>query len=223
MNKEQKKKFKMLSFILIPVIVFGWSIWYSNGVKQDKANQIPEILAVKSDDYKKGDLNGKVVLIEYLDFECEACGAFYPLIKQLEKDIPNELLIVTRYFPLPGHKNSMVAAKVAEASAKQGKYFEMHDTLFENQKDWGEKGIPDLKMFLSYVEKMGLDMNKFNNDYNSAETQARINRDVKEGNILGNTGTPSFYLQGKKLEGIKSYEGLKTRIQYEIDKMKGEK
>jgi protein-disulfide isomerase len=223
MSKEQKKKFKMLSFIAVPVLIFAWSIWYSQGVKNDQVNRIPEILTVKQDDYKKGNLAGKVVLIEYLDFECEACKAYYPILKQLEKDFPNDLMIVNRYFPLGGHKNSMTAALSAEAAGQQGKYYSMHDMLFETQDDWGNKGIPDPKIFVALAEKVGLDMQKYAVDIEAEEVKNRVNRDFKESGILKNTGTPSLFLQGKRLENISGYEDLKIRIQAEVDKVNSQK
>lgn len=217
---QMKSKLMKLAFIGVPILLFAWSIWYSQGVKEDKISQVPEILTVKIDDYKKGNPSGKVVLVEYLDFECEACRAYYPLIKQLEKDFPNDLLIVNRYFPLPGHKNSMTAALSAEAAARQGKFYEMHDILFDNQESWGEKGIPDQKQFEKFAIAIGLDMDEYRQEINSPDVKARIERDVKDGNTLGNTGTPSFFLQGKKIDGIENYEDFKSRIQKEIDLLK---
>jgi protein-disulfide isomerase len=222
MSKESKqlkaKVFKILA-IGVPVVLFAWSIWYSQGVKEDKFAQIPAIYEIKSDDYIKGATSSaKVVLIEYLDFECEACKAYYPLVKELEKDFPNDLKIVTRYYPLPGHKNGLPAALAVEAAARQGKYQEMHDIMFDNQDKWGEKGMPTPQVFEGFASVMGLDMTKFKEDVNSESVKSRVQRDVKEGGILGNTGTPSFYLQGKKLENPQSYEDFKSIIQAEIDK-----
>jgi protein-disulfide isomerase len=220
-TKQLKSKIIKLSFIAIPIVLFAWSIWYSQGVKNERVAEMPKILEVKSDDYKKGaTTTGKVVLIEYLDFECEACGAYYPILKQLEKDFPNDLVIVPRYFPLPGHRNAMPAALSVEAAGRQGKFFAMHDLLYDKQSEWGEQGLANPKQFEKYAQEIGLDMEKFMIDVKSNEVKQRVERDVKEGNILKNTGTPSFFLNGKKVESAGGYEGLKAMIQAEVDKNK---
>ena len=76
------------------------------------------------------------MLVEYLDFECEACAAYSSLVKQLKEEFKNDITVVTRYFPLAGHKNSMTAATSVEAAGRQGKFFEMQDKLFAEQKKW---------------------------------------------------------------------------------------
>lgn len=176
------------------------------------------ILAVVSDDHTKGNFDAKVTLVEYLDFECEACGAYYPLIKQLGTEFPNDLRIVTRYFPLPGHKNSMTAAIAVEAASKQGKYWEMHDILFENQEKWGNKPMPTPQVFEEYAKTIGLDMEQFKSDVANPETKARVQRDFDASEKLGNNSTPSLFVQGKKIQNPRSYEDFKKLIQSEIDK-----
>jgi protein-disulfide isomerase len=156
------------------------------------------ILTIAQDDHMKGNPDAKVTLVEYLDFECEACGAYYPLIKQLGTEFPNDLRIVTRYFPLPGHKNNMTAAIAVEAASKQGKYWEMHDKLFETQETWGNKQVPNPQVFEQYAQEIGLDMAKFKADVADPSTKARVQRDFDASEKLGNTGTPSLFLQGKK-------------------------
>lgn len=175
------------------------------------------ILAIVSDDYVKGNPDAKVTLVEYLDFECEACGAYYPLIKQLSTDFPNDLRIVTRYFPLPGHKNSMTAAVAVEAAAKQGKYWEMHDVLFENQEAWGNKPMPTPQVFEAYALQIGIDIEKFKTDVADPATKARVQRDFDASETLGNNSTPSLFVQGKKIENPRSYEAFKALIEAEID------
>ena len=176
------------------------------------------ILNVVADDHLKGNPDAKVTLIEYLDFECEACGAYYPLIKQLGTEFPNDLRIVTRYFPLPGHKNSMNAAVAVEAASKQGKYWEMHDKLFEAQETWGNKQVPNPQVFEQYAQEIGLDMAKFKADVADPATKARVQRDFDASEKLGNDSTPSLFVQGKKIQNPNGYEAFKKLIQTEIDK-----
>lgn len=172
-----------------------------------------DLLAVAADDYVKGNPDAPVTLVEYLDFECEACGAYYPLIKQLETELPDDLRVVTRYFPLPGHRNGMTAALAVESAARQGKYWEMHDALFENQASWGEQQRPDPALFEKYAQQIGLDMERFRSDVKDKSVRDRVERDIASGKALGNTGTPSFFLNGEKLENPGSYEALKAAVE----------
>lgn len=178
------------------------------------------ILTIVSDDHFKGNPDAKVTLVEYLDFECEACGAYYPIIKQLGQEFPNDLRIVTRYFPLPGHKNSMTAAIAVEAASKQGKYWEMHDILFENQEKWGNKQMPTPQVFEAYAQQIGLDMEKFKADVADPATKARVQRDFDASEKLGNSSTPSLFVQGKKIQNPRGLDPFKQLIQAEIDKVK---
>lgn len=181
------------------------------------SEETANILAVVSDDYVKGNPEANVTLVEYLDFECEACGAYYPLIKQLNTDFPSELRIVTRYFPLPGHKNSMTAALAVEAAAKQNKYWEMHDILFETQEEWGNKQVPTPQVFEEYARQLGLDIEKFKADVADPVTKTRVERDFDASEKLGNSGTPSLFVNGKRIDNPRSYDAFKALIQAEID------
>jgi len=116
---------------------------------------------------------------------------------------------VVRYFPLPGHKNSMTAASAVEAAGKQGKYWEMHDVVFENQRDWGEKQIATPVIFEGYAKQLGLDLTKFQQDVISQEVKSRIERDKNTGTTLGIQGTPTFFLNGIKIENPRGYEEFK--------------
>lgn len=171
-----------------------------------------KLLEVVSDDYIKGNKEASVTLIEYLDFECEACGAYYPLIKQLAEEFKTDVRFVNRYFPLPGHKNGLPAALAVEAAARQGKYWEMHDKLFEEQKSWGEKRAADPKIFEGYAQEIGLNLDQFKKDVASKEVRDRVERDKNSGIKLGVSGTPTFFLNGEKIPNPKSPEDFKTFI-----------
>lgn len=210
-------------FWIITVFVLGGSLmWMGTSGTSTHEKEIdtiinPELLLITSDDYRKGATNPKVVLVEYLDFECEACGAYYPVLKQLEQTFPDDLQIVLRYFPLPGHRNGMTAALAAEAAGRQGKFLEMHDLLFTEQKKWGEKAVATPQVFEGFALQLGLDMERFKVDVASKGVKARVERDIASGTALGNTGTPSFYLDGQRLPSPGGYEVFKQLIQAKID------
>lgn len=201
-----KKWKKRLAIILVIAGSVGGLFWYE---ATQPIVPISEPLTVVSDDWVKGNKEEVVTLVEYLDFECEACGAYYPVVKRLSLEYKDRVKFVTRYFPLPGHKNSMTSASAVEAAGKQGKYWEMYDIVFENQKDWGENQSATPEIFERYAKKLGLDLVKFQQDVASQEVKNRIERDKNTGTKLGIQGTPTFFLNGKKIENPRGYEEFK--------------
>lgn len=213
-SKRIKKWLKMTA-VLVAVIGIGGFIWWAAsqpGVPKS------DILSLKPDDWIKGNKDAKVTLIEYLDFECEACAQYFPLIKRLEEEFGNEVKFVVRYFPLPGHKNSMTSALSAETAGKQGKFWGMHDLLYTNQRSWGEKQKAEPTIFEGYARQLGLDMEKFNQDIELKEVKDRIERDKMEGTKLGIQGTPTFFLNGEKIQNPSGYDDFKALIQSAISK-----
>jgi len=172
-----------------------------------------EVLQVQVDDWTKGTADSSVKLIEYLDFECEACGAYFPLVKRLSEEYGDRVTFVSRYFPLPSHKNSMTSALAVEAAGKQGKYWEMHDLLFAEQQNWGELAAPDPTIFERYAEQLGLNMERYKQDVGSQEVKDRVIRDRDAGNQLGVNSTPSFFLNGEKIQNPRGYEAFVTLLE----------
>jgi protein-disulfide isomerase len=213
---KPKSKAKIIVWSLVAIAIIGL-VWSLSSGSTEKSSAVNTLTAIVSDDYIIGPVNAPVTLIEYLDFECEACGAYFPLIKQLEKEFSDDLRVVMRYFPLPGHKNGLTAALAVEAAAQQGKYNEMHDLLFEEQENWGEQSVPNPSIFEEYAKKLGLDMERFRQDVSLQSVRDRVQRDVDSGRQLGNTGTPSFFLNGKKINNPRSYEAFRQLILDEIE------
>ncbi|GAA2887469.1 DsbA family protein [Microbacterium esteraromaticum] len=139
-------------------------------------------------------------LVEFLVFECEACGAFYPVVEQIRADYAGEINYVVRYFPLPGHFNSMNAALAAEAAAPQGKFEEMYARLFETQAQWGEQQTSHAELFRTFAQDLGLDLDAYDEAIASPATKERVEADLNDGQHLDISGTPTFFLDGKKLE-----------------------
>ena len=138
-----------------------------------------------------------VTFVEFLDFECEACGAAYPIVEDLRAKYAGEVTFVIRYFPLPGHFNAGRAARAVESAARQGELEAMYSKMYETQKEWGEAQEPKDDLFRSFAEEIGLDMDQYDADYASQEVDERISRDVADGESLGVTGTPTFYVDGE--------------------------
>ena len=149
--------------------------------------------------------DSKATFVEFLDFECEACRAAHPAVEELRTTYGDRMTFVVRYMPL--HGNSEAASLAAEAAADQGKFEEMYDRLFETQPEWGEQKTSQEEVFFGFAEDLGLDMDRFREVYDDPATIERVRRDKADGEALGVTGTPSFFLDGDKLE-VDSFEQL---------------
>ncbi|MGW0114726.1 MULTISPECIES: DsbA family protein [unclassified Nocardia] len=157
-------------------------------------------MAVRPDSHRLSDPAGaRVTLVEFLDFECEACGAMYPAMERLRAEYGDRVSFVVRYFPIPAHVNSGRAARAAEAAARQGRFERMYQRLFETQADWGEKRVAQDAVFRNLAAEIGLDMAAFDSAYTDPATAARVRADFDEGLTLGVAGTPSFFLNGEKI------------------------
>ncbi len=169
--------------------------------------------AVSASDWVRGNKDSKVILVEYSDFQCPACKVFYSFLKQIEAKYGTKIELVYRNFPLSYHANATLAAKAAEAAGRQGKFWEMHDLIFENQDAWaGQNNADAEKTFVSYAQIFKLDIDQFKNDLNSAEIKAKIEGDYQGGLKSGVNATPTFFLNGKKLPPPTSYGDFENTI-----------
>ena len=170
------------------------------------------VKAAEASDWVKGAplKDAKVTLIEYSDFQCPACAVYYPMVKQLGQEFKN-VSIVYRHFPLSQHANARVAAQASEAAGQQGKFWEMHDMLFDNQNSWAGSTSAE-QTFTAYAQTLGLEMEKFKTDYNSSETKTKIQADYQSG-VSEIDGTPTFFLNNKKIKNPQSYADFRSIIQ----------
>lgn len=137
---------------------------------------------------------GKVTFTEFLDFECPACGAAYPLVEQLRQEYEGRVTFNIRYFPLPSHRNAMPAALAAEAAAQQGKLTPMYAKLFQTQPQWGNQAKSQATLFREFARELGLDMTRYDADVRSRKTRQRVRRDFNAAQALELQGTPSFFV-----------------------------
>lgn len=148
----------------------------------------------------QGQGQAKVTLTEYGDYQCPYCGQYYPLVKQVQQQFDKEIYFQFRNFPLTNaHPNAFAAARAAEAAALQNKFWEMHDLLYESQQQWSQMSDA-IPAFEGYAKQLGLNMTKYKADFASSKVNNLINADLAEGTKLGITGTPTFFLDGKKLD-----------------------
>lgn len=168
--------------------------------------QSGESRLVRADSHVLGPKGSSdVTFVEFLDFECEGCLAAYPAIEQLRKDYEGRVTFVVRHFPL--HFNSERAARAVEAAAQQGKFEQMYQRMFDTAEQWGHQQEPADEVFASLAEDLGLDMTQFEADYEDPATAERVATDAADGKALGVQGTPTFFVDGEKLEP-QSYDDL---------------
>lgn len=144
--------------------------------------------------YFRGAESPKVTLTEFSDFQCPACKNLSPVLKDLIENYPGEVKLYFRHFPIPGHSESQKAAEAAEAAGEQGKFWEMHDKIYENQENIE---ADDLKRFAT---ELGLDMDRFNSVLDSSEFRQKVLGDRDEGLKLGVNATPTLFLNERKLD-----------------------
>ena len=157
-------------------------------------------------DHVKGKADSKVILVEYGDFQCPSCAGAHPNVNTLMEEYKDDITFVFRNFPLTSiHPNARAAASAAEAAGLQGKYWEMYDQLYENQNDWSTANTDQrTNIFNGYATGLALDMEKFAADYASAEVAKKISFDLAVGKAAGASATPTFYLNGEKLDDAAS-------------------
>ncbi len=155
----------------------------------------------------------KVTIVEYSDYQCPACAYYHPIVDSLKQEFGDDLSVEYKYFPLNSHQYAALAARAAEAARNQGKFLEMHNMLFENQQQWSSSNNP-ISSIINYARELDLDMDKFRQELNAAETQQIVMEEKQEGIQRGVNSTPTFYINGEKLEqNPNTYNGFKSIIE----------
>jgi protein-disulfide isomerase len=166
---------------------------------------------VSGRDHFQGPADAPLTLVEYGDYQCPFCGAAYPVVKKIQKALGKNLRFVFRNFPLTqAHPFAMVAAEAAEAAALQGKFWEMHDLLYEQQTFLEPDMIP------LWAKRVGLDVKQFGNDIRAGDVTKRIKEDRQSGIRSGVNGTPTFYINGMRYDGAPDVESLLAALESEL-------
>jgi protein-disulfide isomerase len=168
--------------------------------------------------HTKGPANAPVTLEEFGDFECPPCAQFHPILNTMHNEFGDRLRIIFREYPLvPTHQHALYAASAAEAAGLQGKFWEMHHKLYENQKTWHE-AFDVRPIFEDYAKQIGLDIERFRRDINADVVARRITEDGKRGRSLNLKGTPSVFMNGREVpfETIMDAGRLRNAINAEL-------
>lgn len=195
------KTMKKTIFALLALFIAAGIFWKSTSLKPEpninsKSANSP-LLEINTEDWIRGDKAAPIILVEYGDFQCPACGAYYPILKQLEANYGQKLAVVWRHYPLTTiHNHAWETAVAAEVAGKQGKFWQMHDKLFENQKEWSKSSNID-KLLDKYAAEIDLDVDKFRKQREGIEN--KIKQDQNSGLDQNVTGTPTFFMNGIKI------------------------
>jgi protein-disulfide isomerase len=205
-----KRIFFWACFIIILVLVI-WGLIVAMNKQPVTSGSGGTPPPVTTTDHVRGSATAPVTLIEYSDYQCPACEAYYPMVEQLWNESSSSLRMVYRNFPLPQHPNAVPAAVAAEAAANQGKFWEMYGLIFQNHLEWQDLSDPE-PVFVGYAGRIGLSMDKFKADVANKTGMTKIQADQDGGNQIGIDATPTFFVNGTAIANPQSYEQFKALI-----------
>ena len=193
--------FAIIIIVLVVASVAGLVLLRSSREQQNSAAPTPDPAGESKGaepPHVRGNPNAPVTLEEFGDFQCPTCGTYYTEVKKIENEFGDKLKVIFREYPLlPMHEHALMAAQAAGAAGLQGKFWEMHDKLYENQTTW--VAAKDLvPVFVDYAKQIGIDPDRFMKDLSAETVAVRIFQDGKRVHSLGLKGTPSFFVNGKE-------------------------
>lgn len=207
------KRFLLWGGVLVGLFLIALAVVKLADTAHGPSNDVvPEVNQITEYDHIKGNRDAQIVFVEYSDLQCPACRAYYPMIKQLGDELNDRTAIIYRHFPLTSiHRNAEPAARATVAAAAQGRFWEMHDLLFEKQRFWSEE--KDVETLLKqYANDLGLDLARFEMDFTSRATKEKVENDQHSGNRAAVLGTPTFFVNGKRINNPRSYDELRTLV-----------
>ena len=201
MSNQSRKKKKIKNGVIIGLIVLlVVAFFVSQNSKKINPETFANVEVSEPSAHLKGNLESEIKLIEYSDFQCPACSAVAPQVQKLVDDFGDKFQLEYRHFPLRSiHPNAQIAAQAAEAAGIQGKFWEMHDKLFENQAEWSKSFNPK-KYLKQYAEEVGINVDRFTFDLESVKVKEIVNAQYKEAETLQLPGTPAFVFNGEKID-----------------------
>jgi len=223
-----RKEIKILALIgalVMVAAVIGANYYRESAQSERRPTAAADSRLVRPDSWSLGPADAPVTLVEFLDPECESCGAFSPVVKKILKDYGGKVRLVVRYMPF--HPNSRLAAAYTEAAGEQGKYWEMQEVLFRRQPEWGEihghgaqaaaaaRREPAPVLFERYAAELGLDVVRLRAAVAENRYASKLERDMKDGQSLGVSKTPTFFVNGRMLMRFSQQE-LRSLIDEEL-------
>jgi len=223
-DSTMKRWFPLAIMLLVFIAALSFAVYLRNSAKGRPASAVasrwrstktPSLQPVAGAEpkHERGSAKATITLEEFADFECPACGQFFPILKSIESEYGDQVRVVFREFPLAQHVHARAAGEVAEAAGMQGKFWEMHDLLYENRDAW-TKATDVQPIFDDYARRLGLDLERFKRDQSSMVVQTRIDQDLARGRSLRLRATPTIFLNGAELpfENMKTLEALRAAV-----------
>lgn len=225
-----KDKGLIIGILVTTVLIIGGVFYFTKDGSSSQSSSTPiskNILVpdnqyitsgYANEKYLPASESAKVTLVEFGDYECPACGVYHPFIKQLLTEFSGKVNFVFRNFPLTQHSNAQISSQAVEAAALQNKYWEMHDKVYETQASWSSStNAKDI--FIGYATELGMDVNKYKTDMDSDTVKNKIKGDVTDGGLVNLNATPTYYVNGVKIETIpNNYSSFKSIIEAELAK-----
>lgn len=189
-----------LGIVALIALFYGLSRSSDNGSTEDVANG----------SHKRGAESGSVTLVEFADFQCPACASYHTLIKQLYEEYGDRVTFVFRHYPLIQiHPNALLSSQAAAAADAQGKFWEMHDLLFERQNNWSGSSDPT-ELFVGYAKELLLNEDQFRADLKNSDVKKKVLTDLSLGQKIKVNATPTFFVNGQKIDNPQSLEAFQT-------------
>lgn len=215
-DAKQKFSFRFVSFINCGIRRFSFFYKGNEAVKDEKEVLSKSDLLTRDYSIKFGDNKKNISVVEFVDPECESCALFHPILRKLYKDYHEDIQLVVKY--IPNHKNSKFAIKLLEASREQNKYEEVLSIIFEKQPLWAQHDNEKPELLWDFLAQIdGLDMNKLKEDFKNPKIDEIINTDKNDAQELGVRGTPTIFVNGKRLTTL-SQKDLFDLVEAEIYK-----
>lgn len=211
-RRLEMKRRLMMTVVILAIIagLVGLVIWQN----QRLANSISQAY----DDPKKGAEDAKVIVREFSDFQCPACRAAQPFVEQMLGKYRDRILFVYEDFPLvTTHRHAMKAAQAGQCALEQGKFFEVHDVLFEEQPQWSVEDDPTGTL-IGYAKDEGLNEEQFRACLTSEKTKPAVEEDMDQARALRVTGTPTFFVNNKLLVNPRSFADFERAIDEALNK-----
>lgn len=207
---------KVIVWVVVLAALGGLAVYLAgNTDKGDDSVSRGAIPEVSAEDWVKWDSGAEVTLTEYSDFQCPACASYFPLINSVGEEYGDKVRFVYRHFPLTSiHFNAVAAARAAEAAGMQGKFWEMHDLLFQTQELWAPMSASEAEsVFAGYArDRLGLNVDQYIADFESDEVEDKVAEAQTSALRLGINSTPTFYLNGEKIRNPSDIEGFRTLL-----------
>ena len=211
-----KKNYIVITAVVLMGLIFAAAAYFYNAQQVKNKNQLAQQYAnalIPAHAIKKGDPNAKVTIVEFFDPACHTCKEFHPIIENLLKKYPTKINLVVRYAPLHPGSDQMVA--ILEAVRKQGQFWNVLELMFESQQYWTVNHVAKPELFWGFLKGYGFDIDRIKQDMRDPAIAEIIQQDLADGQRLGATKTPTYFVNGKPLPSF-GYQQLMNLVQSEL-------